>query len=281
MSTQQGGAWNDPYSGGGGSQIAMPSMTPVVKKIVIINVAIWVVLYFGARFSGAFTSTLTQTFGVLPQLWRDWLPFFPIWQPLTYGFVHVDAMHVLFNMLGVYFFGTMLEGIIGSRRFLAMYLGSILFSGLCVLLFGFFTSPLANTIGASGGVLAIVVATAVLRPNTPVIFIIFPMTLKVMAMIFVGLDLLRALDSLTGVGGNVSWMAHLSGAAFGFVLVRKGLIWRDPVQAVEAWNEERQEHKREKDGERLDDLLAKINREGIHSLSASEKAFLKRVSKRQ
>ena len=277
------GPWRDSYAGGGmgGGGIAMPSLTPVAKLLLIVNAAIWFVLFFASRFGGVgFVNGFTEVFAVFPGLWGDWAPLFPIWQVVTYGFVHIEPMHLLYNALGIYFFGTMLEGVLGSRRFLATYLAAVGFSGLCVLLFGLLTSPAAVTLGASGGVLAIVVAMAVLRPQTPVIFLIFPMTLKVMAMIFVGIDVLRAIDSLGGAVSNVSWMAHLSGAAFGFVAARKGWIYRDPLEAVESWKEERDQTKRVRDDERLDDLLAKINREGLQSLSPSEKAFLKRVSKR-
>jgi hypothetical protein len=140
---------------------------------------------------------------------------------------------------------------------------------------------LAPILGASGGVLAIVCGVATLHPRTQIIFILFPMTLKTLALIYVGIDVLRVIQELKGGVNGVASFAHLSGALFGFLAVRRRWIWRDPVQAVEDWRERRDEGRRVAEEDRLDELLAKINREGIHSLSGSEREFLKRASKRR
>ncbi len=271
--------WNDSF--GAGTQLAMPSLTPMVRRLLLANVAVWLVLYFADFFDSSLQRAALDVLGVTPSLWSEWFPKLPVWQPLTYGFLHVALGHVLFNMLGLYFFGTMLEEIVGSRSFLALYLVAVVAGGLLSLVVGVATNSPATTLGASGGVMAVVVATAVLRPDTRVIFLIFPLTLKVMALIFVGMDVFSALDSLKGQGSNVSWTSHLAGAAVGFVAARKGLVWRDPLQVVERWQHRREEEQRDHDEERLDDILAKINREGIQSLSAREKAFLKRTSRRR
>lgn len=257
----------------------MPGMTPVVRRLVIANAAIWLACYLSTFVSNGFLIGLLRVFAVSTETWREWFPFPPLWQLVTYGFLHADLFHVLFNLLGLYFFGTMLEEIVGSRRFLFAYLVAVVAGGFASLAVGLVVGTDSITLGASGGVMATVVAAAVLRPDTRVIFLIFPMTLKVMAMIFVGMDVFRALESLRGAQSNVAWTAHLAGAACGFLAVRKGWIWRDPLERVEHWQRGRDQERRRKDAERLDRLLDKISREGIQALSPGEKAFLKRSSK--
>jgi hypothetical protein len=63
--------------------------------------------------------------------------------------------------------------------------------------------------------------------------------------------------------------------------VRRNWIWSDPLAAVQAWRQRRVESRGATDEAHLDELLAKINREGIHALSPRERAFLKRVSERR
>lgn len=269
--------------GGGGLHLAMPPITPVVKRLVIANAAVFLgcfALYLASDASWDFVRTV---FGLSPYLWREWFPFVPVWQLASWGFLHSlgDPFHILKNMLFLYFLGTMLEGIVGPRRFIVTYAAALLVSGFVTLVLGLITGTTLPTIGASGAVLAIVVATATMRPTTRVIFILFPITLKTLAIFFVGLDLFFALSSLKGGGSNVAYAAHLSGAAFGFLIAWKGWIWRDPLAGVERWRSDRREAGAVRDAERVDQLLDRINREGIHSLSASDRAFLKRASKRR
>ena len=75
--------------------------------------------------------------------------------------------------------------------------------------------------------------------------------------------------------------AHLSGALFGYLAVRRSWIWSDPVAGLGAWRDRRERERAGSERERLDELLAKINREGIQSLTGRERAFLKRVSQRR
>ena len=285
-------SWQDPPEyrdpGGGGPQIAMPGLTPVVRWLLIANAVVFAVtlvvfLIFPSTWNvpGGF---VPDTLGIQPALWRDWFPFVPVWQLLTWGFLHsvTSPGHILFNMLGLYFFGTMLEGILGGRRLMALWLTALVFSGLATLAVGLAAGSSIPTLGASGAVLAVIVAAATLRPNSRVIFILFPMTLRTLALILVGVDAFYMLLEIGGQGGgsNVAHLAHLSGAAWGFLLVKRGWIWRDPAQAVEGWREDRRVRREEESKEDVDRILEKIHREGISSLSSSEKSKLKRASKK-
>jgi membrane associated rhomboid family serine protease len=281
--------WYEPAetpAGGGGLQYAMPPVTTVVKRLILANAAVFLVCWLSTfQETAALWAWARDTLGLDPSAWVRWFPLLPVWQLLTYGFLHDvnNLFHLLGNMLFLYFLGTLLEGIVGARRFLTTYLAGLLAGGLGTLAIGLAMKESRPTIGASGAVLAVVVATAVLRPNTRVIFIIFPITLKTLAIIYVGLDVFYALSEFRdgGGGGNVARFAHLAGAAYGFFAARRGWVWRDPLQGVADWRARREVERERTDRERVDQLLAKINREGIQSLSSAERAFLKRASKRK
>jgi len=285
---QQRNAWQDPpafRSGGGGGgggmpQLSMPGMTPVTKRLLIANFGIWLLSWLLARFGGAFGQGLYDFFALTPDRWRAWFPFVPVWEVVTYGFLHSvrDPMHILFNSMMLYFFGTMLEGIVGSRRFLTTYLVAMVLGGLAQGLVGVATGTHAATVGASGAVLGVLVACAVLEPNQQVIFIIIFVRLWILAAVLVGLDFFFLVN---GGGGNTAYLVHLVGAAYGFLAARRRWIWRDPVELLERRAEERQRDKQVSEDRELDELLERIHNEGIHSLSQRERDFLKRVSKRR
>jgi membrane associated rhomboid family serine protease len=277
---QQG--WEDPppEPSAGGLQFAMPALTPVVKKLIIASVALFLLVFL---LPDTARSTVLNLFGLQPDLWRSWFPLLPLWQLASYGFLHdpFSPFHVLMNMLFLYFLGTMLEGIVGSRRFFVAFMSALIMAGIVTVGIGMLAGEGRPTIGASGGVLAVVVAMACLRPRTRVIFLLFPITLKTLALIYVAVDVFGVLSTLRGADTGVANLAHLTGAGWGYLLVKRGWIWRDPVESLETRREEQARERELADEERLDQLLEKINREGIHSLSNREKAFLKRASRRR
>ena len=269
--------YRDASSFGGG--IALPTMTPVTKWVIIVCAGVFVVSLLLARFALSTYLAFEETLALAPANWRAWAPFVPLWQVFTYGVLHSvgDPTHVLYNLLVLYFFGTSLEALIGSRRY-ATHLGvAIVLGGTAQLLLHLLSGSSALTLGVSGAALFVIVAMATLRPNMRVIFLFFPITLKTLALILVGLDLYRLLMGST----DVAWMVHLTGAAYGFLGVRKGFLWKDPTEAWEQHRSEARAQAEESEEERLDSLLDKIHKEGMHSLSKRERAFLKRVSSRR
>jgi membrane associated rhomboid family serine protease len=277
--------WTDAPEPGGGA--AMPSMTPVTKKLLWINgilflfFAVFVHMTLPTGIDSPDAVGLGQRcmsyLALDTQAWRSGIP--PLWQLLTYGFLHStsDPWHILMNLLSLYFFGTLFEGIVGPTRYLWVYLTAIVLGGAAQVTAAFITGQDSWTVGASGGVLCIIVATAVLQPNVRVIFILVPLTLKVLALILVGLDLFHA---FFGGGGATAYVVHLTGAAWGFAAARQRWIWWDPTEAWKARQVVRERESREENSARLDRLLAKIHSEGIQKLSSSDKAFLKRMSDR-
>ena len=268
--------WEEPEPGR--ASYGMPSLRRAVKGLLIANVAAFVLQWvlLEGWFPRAF-EFFGHAFALDPEQWRS--PLLPLWQLVSYGFLHGGPEHLLFNLLALYFLGTMLESELGSRRFLVFYLVALAVAGACQLLLGLALGQTGPIVGASGGVLAVVCAMATLRPGLRVIFVIVPMTLRTMALIIVALDLFGAIAQLKGATSHVASFAHLSGGLLGFLAVRRGWIWRDPLERLDAWREQRVSARREGDQERLDELLVKIKREGIHSLSTRERSFLSRVSK--
>lgn len=280
------GTWEDPPEyRGGGAGMRVPALTPVVKKLLWINGIVFLATYLLARWSPAALDGFFRVFTLNPEVWVAWFPFPPVWQFLSYGFLHDvgSPFHLLYNLLALYFFGTMLEGIIGGRRFLVSYLAAIALGGAAQLAFMLVLSiwwpeMVAGTLGASGGVLFVIVACATLRPNTQVIFILFPLRLKTLALIMVGIDLFGLITP--GYRGTAH-LVHLTGAALGFLAVRLRWIWIDPVQLAAERREVRREQGEQEDTHRLDALLKQIHEKGIHTLSRRDREFLKRVSSRK
>ncbi|MGA3257868.1 MAG: rhomboid family intramembrane serine protease [Bryobacteraceae bacterium] len=152
-----------------------------------------------------------------------------VWQLVTYMFLHAGITHVLFNMLTLWFFGTQLERDWGTRRFLKYYFYCGIAAGVCVLvvniLLGYWG---VVTLGASGAIFGVLVAFGVMYPDqTVLMYFLFPIKAKYLVMIFVAVELLLTFGPNTGV----STIAHLGGAAFGFVYL-KGRLPRLPMPDV-------------------------------------------------
>lgn len=274
-------SWQDPPEARG-AYFGMPTLTRVVKALLIANIALfvlqWVVL--DGWFPRAF-ELFGKACALDPDLWRESFPLLPLWQLVSYAFLHASPSHILYNLLFLYFMGTMLEGQLGSRRFLVFYLAAAALAGACQLLLGLALGQTAPIVGASGGVLAIVFAMATLHPNMRVIFLIVPVTLRTLALIYGSLELFGAIMQVKGEASNVASFAHLTGALFGYLAVRAGWIWHDPLAEVGEWRVRRARARADADRERMESLLAKISRVGIHELSERERSFMKRYSQRK
>jgi membrane associated rhomboid family serine protease len=141
-----------------------------------------------------------------------------VWQLVTYMFLHGGIWHLLFNMLTLWMFGIQLERDWGTRRFLKYYFYCGIAAAICVLavniLLGYWGTI---TLGASGAIFGVLVAFGVMYPNQTVLMnFLFPIKAKYLVMIYVGIELLVTFGRNTGV----STIAHLGGAAFGFVYLK-------------------------------------------------------------
>lgn len=273
----------DPGGFSQGGRLQFPRLTPVVKHLILTNVVVFF-LTFVLSFDDGVRRFVMDGLGLSPKLWGNWAPFVPVWQLLTYGFLHsLDGLgHLFFNMLGLYFFGTMLEGHVGPRRMLVTYLLALVIGGLLHLLVSLATGGVIPAVGASGGVLGVMVACAVLSPNSRVYIFVWPVPIKyVVGFIVVG-DMMSILVGLRDGGGDgtAHWV-HLGGALFGFLTVWRRWIWHDPVAKLEQKSAQLKVERERAVVLQVDDLLVKIQKEGLGSLSKREKEFLKQASKRK
>ncbi len=158
----------------------------------------------------------------------DWLALWPLgsgrfmpWQPLTYALLHADVWHLFFNMLGLWMFGAELEMLWGRRRYVQFLLASVLAAAVCQVLIGLLMSGMAPTIGASGALYGLLIASAILFPNRVVmpLFPPIPMKQRTFVMVFGGLELLQGLTGFTGV----AHFAHLGGMLGGWLMMQH---WR-------------------------------------------------------
>jgi rhomboid family protein len=150
------------------------------------------------------------------------------WTPLTYMFVHGSMNHILFNMLGLFFFGPQLEERMGSWEFLSYYLGTGLLAGILSL--GIYLVTGQNNVllmGASGALFAILLAFAVYFPFSRIyLFGIIPMQTTVMVTLYAGIEIFSL---LFGGRGNIAHSTHLLGLLIGYIyfIIRLGT---DPVK---------------------------------------------------
>jgi membrane associated rhomboid family serine protease len=154
-------------------------------------------------------------------LWPIGAGFMP-WQLVTYGFLHASATHLIFNMLGLYSFGSDLERVWGSRRYLIYYITCVLTAGVTQIVFTLVSGSLNPTVGASGGIFGLLLAFAMLFPHRKVLLLIppIPMRAPVFAIVFGVIELVLG---VTGSFEGVAHFAHLGGMLGGFLLLSS---WR-------------------------------------------------------
>ena len=273
-----------------------------LTRLIYINLGIFLlirivnVFYFlaGAEFPFIDWLALPADFHTLAT--RPWTLF-------TYMFLHFDFLHILFNILWLYWMGQIFLGYFDQGKLIAIYLlGGVtggLFYVLGYNLFPAFSDNLANSrlLGASASVIAIVTALAMYAPNHTIhLMFIGPVKIKYIALFSVLLYVIGI--SSTNAGGN---LAHLGGAFWGMVYIlqlrrgfdsAKGVSWimnnlkklftpqpkvkisyRKPVNDIE-YNQLKTQ-----DQTRMNEILEKISKSGYGSLSKEEKEVLFRMGK--
>ena len=197
-------------------------ITPAVKTLIIICVAGFVLQMVGGLSVGRL--------GLIPS---DVIYHLALWQLVTYIFLHGDIFHILFNMLGLWMFGTDLERLWGTKAFARCFF----ICGIGGAVFKTLLSPgaLQVTIGASGAVLGLLVAYAVLFPERIIILYIFPIKVKWFA---IGYAALTVFSSVTG-GGSTDYLVHLGGMLCGFLFMKGGRLFTDLKWRYDKWKRDR------------------------------------------
>jgi membrane associated rhomboid family serine protease len=153
-----------------------------------------------------------------------------VWQLITYSFLHFQLLHLLFNALALWMFGSQLESDWGSKRFVEYYFFCTVAAALTTVAVSYIhvpgLSPVTTTIGASGGIYGLLVAFGVLYGESEIMM--FPLPFLIKAKYFVwGIVFLTLVGAIQETGG-VANFAHLGGLLFGYLylkfLPRKGLM---------------------------------------------------------
>lgn len=224
------------------------NLTPVVKNLLIINVVCFIgsaIFLQAPRFFGVFYPDS---------------PFFHIWQVITYMFMHGGFAHIFFNMFALVMFGSIIEQVLGSKRFINFYL--ICGIGALVLQYGVQAAEVYNIagtvraaeylnfdmlnnrvssqldvtqsefntlasiygtplVGASGAIYGLLLAFAYLFPNMSLYLFFIPVPIKAKYFIPV-LILIEIYLGFSNSGGSIAHLAHVGGALFAYILLK---VW--------------------------------------------------------
>ena len=327
------GRYSDSFSGWG------LDFTPVVKKLIIANVVVFLLQIFFTRpvphqipadFEEATKDlpadkdggdhekseeALRKARDRLEEMWermpgsrasvvQEWFELDPkktiqwgqVWRLLTCAFCHdrLSIWHILFNMLMLYWFGTRLERMYGSREFLLFYLTAAVCSSLAYVGLALYTDSNTPAIGASGAVMGVMMLYVIFYPNeTILIFWVIPVPLWLLLSVYVLYDLHPVLLALAGdrVFTGVAHAGHLGGLAFGFIYWKWSLRLEAVFgRATRRWPRHEQAPYREREilpfterdalSERVDEVLQKISEQGKESLTDEERDILIRASEK-
>lgn len=276
----------EPYRGGG----FFSQLTPVVKWLLLANLGIYFIDTF---LKGDAADGPLRVFGMFTI--RSAVFDFRIWEFVTFQFLHGSLGHVLFNSVGLFFFGPWMERWWGARKFIAFYLlcgaaGAVFFTLLALagILPG--SSPQTGLVGASAGLYGILIGVAVIAPNLRVALLLPPIELS-MRQLAIALLVISTGSILLRFGGNVGGEAgHLGGAILGYFLVRFPHLLGLPGQPRASRPERASPRPSAQLGPRsdaelkqdsaVDMILDKISRDGFQSLTEAEREFLQKFSKK-
>lgn len=245
-----------------------------VKWIIIVTVAIWIIQQFN--------STISAYLVLYPLSTGLFLP----WQLVTHMFAHGGPFHLLFNMLMVWMFGTTLEREFGLKKFLLIYFISGVGTGIVHFLF--FDYPV---LGASAAVYGLMTAFAYFWPNAVLyVFGIIPLKARTLVIILIVFGLFMGMNQARD---NIAHFAHVLGAVIAFIYLQIafkkyslfGSIGSKIQEKSGEFSDKMKSSKKEKvvykedwTKQKVDELLEKVSKHGINSLTRKEKDFLDRVS---
>ena len=242
-------------------------MTKVVQSLLIANI----VAYFVQRTQPALTDALV------------FVPFLALarpWTFVTYMFLHGGMMHLVFNMLGLWFFGSGVETRMGSQRFMLLYFLSGISGALLSMVFSMGTA----VIGASAGVFGVMLAFARFWPDTLImVWGIIPVPARMLVIIT---TVMSVWSGFGGGGGNVAHFAHLGGFAGAWLYLKwwergrgdfKKRAVSGPanvVKRVDGWRAIDLARVHQVNRDEVSRLMDKAAKEGAGSLTPEERLFL-------
>ena len=289
------------YRGETGGSGLFGGVSPVCKSLIAINVAVFLFDQLG-------NVRLRDHFGASPE---SVLHHYKIWQLLTATFLHADLWHILGNMWFFWIVAREMEALYGSRDFLIFYLCSAVFSTLAWVLIEGATNSHSTIpmIGASGAVMATVTLFTLFYPKREILLFFIPMPMWVLLLIYLGFPMLFR---LSGSQSDIAIESHLAGAGFAFLFKQFDLRWsrffsgrvfkprlrifspapreqtrtrspspsRSPATVGAGKSAPASVIPEEQLDAKLDEVLAKIAREGRSGLTEEELRVLQEASRR-
>lgn len=268
-------------------------ITPVVKSLLIVNIAIYFLDLFikGDALHGPLR--IYGTFAIQTAMFEG-----KVWEFFTFQFLHAHLGHLLANCIGLFFFGPWMERWWGAGKFLVFYLlsgvGGALFFTLLVFL-GILPKDGFQTglIGASAGIYGILVGVAVTAPSLMVTLLFPPITLSMRQLALIALGI-SVVIILFGIGGNEGGEAgHLGGALAGFLLIRGWMLWKNSETAPSRGGDRRgprtdiaakirpRTRVDLRGQSEIDAILDKISKNGFQSITPEERELLDRAANKE
>lgn len=240
-------------------------MTPWVTRLIVANIIVF--------FLEITNPGITRYFDFVPAL----ILYRP-WTVITYMFLHGGWSHILFNMIGLFFFGPRVEQRLGGSRFFALYF----LSGISGAALSFLLAPNAPIIGASGAIMGVMFAFAYFWPRDQILLWgILPVEAR---WLVVGTTILSLWSGFGGSRGGVADFAHLGGFAGAWLFLRwaygggqrfqKRAAPRVADDSLRNWRKIDPQRAHEVNRDELNRVLDKIGRTGLSSLTPQERAFL-------
>lgn len=253
--------------------------------LIILNAAVYLTLNIASNIAHV---ELTP-FLAMPLTGGEFI--YKFWTLFTYMFTHVDLMHVLFNLLLLYFSGRLFYSILGEKRMLYVYIMSGIFGGALLLILGLLfpvTFAGGYLLGASAAVLGLIMVMAIYTPNYPVFVFVLEMPFKYFALLVFVTS--TVIDFASNTGGKI---AHIGGALFGLLygyLLKNGndlfnLSFltkpKSKLKIVHNSSSSKGQRADNVDESYLNKLLDKISKSGYDSLTAKEKDDLFKLSQKK
>jgi membrane associated rhomboid family serine protease len=249
------------------------------RSVVVVLIVINVVFFFlqSLLHSGRMAEWLVVDPTLFHAPWQ-------VWRLVTYTIVHVDPWQILWNMLGLFFFGKAVEDKYGPREFIRIYLLLAITAALVWLALDAGEGYPGALTGAFAVVMGLLVLFCLQDPKQQVIFIFVPMPAWLLGAIFVGLDVVGVLS------GGAAWItpaAHLAGALTAFIYFRSGINlgqmmpsgWPRLKRPTKLRLHDPEAEERQL-ARQVDAILEKISRDGESSLTKQERRTLEQASRR-
>lgn len=256
----------------------------VSQKLIFINILVFIVSalcfsFVSNQFQYPYWLALSSNYKDV--LWFPWTLF-------TYGFLHSEPIHLLFNLIFLYYISTLFYTFFTTRQFLTVYFFGSFFAGLIFVVYGYLFNYTNLIVGASASIMAVFMAVATYAPNYSLrLPLLGYLKIWHLAVLYVFIDIAQLLTENTG--GHI---AHLSGSVVGFVfamLMKKGIdissiftfkkkknntlkkVYKNkPVKKYQSVRVSDVNFTQRK----IDEILEKISKSGYESLTKEEKEFL-------